>query len=127
MKKRSAITLLEIMIVITNIGLIATLVGYNMKGSLDKGRAFRSEQGIEQLESLFSLALSEGKTIKEIKKDPEKVLKELNLVSNPEKLLKDGWGKPYIIDEDSERGVRVSSSAYEAYKKQEDERKEKLK
>ena len=72
MKKR-ALTLLEIMIVIFLITLITGVVGYSMKGSLDKGKAFRTEQGKEQLHDLLLICLSEEGNADEIAKNPEKI------------------------------------------------------
>ena len=52
MKKRS-VTLLEMMIVITLIGLIASVIGYNMKGSLDRGKAFKTEESQKQIKDIL--------------------------------------------------------------------------
>ena len=43
MQKKRALTLLEIMIVIVLIGIIGSVIGVNMKGSLDAGKAFKSD------------------------------------------------------------------------------------
>ena len=59
-KRKSALTLLEIMIVIFLITLITGAIGYNMKGALDRGRAFRTEQAKEQLLNLLLICLEEG-------------------------------------------------------------------
>ena len=48
MRKKRAITLLEIMIVILLIGLIGGVVSYNLKGTLDKGKAFASKEGAKK-------------------------------------------------------------------------------
>jgi hypothetical protein len=85
------------MIVILLITLIGGVLGYNMKGSLEKGKIFRSRQAEEQLHDMLLLALAEGKTAKEIESDPEAALKDLKLAKNPGKLLKDGWGSPFEI------------------------------
>ena len=42
-KKQYALTLIEIMIVIVLIGLIGSVIGANMKGSLDEGKAFKTK------------------------------------------------------------------------------------
>lgn len=96
-RKKRALTLLEIMIVIALIATITAVVGYNMKGSLEKGKAFRTKQAQSQLEDMFQLALSEGEIAKDILDDPKRVLKRLNLAKNPEQLLKDGWGVPFEL------------------------------
>ncbi len=58
MKKR-AITLLEIMIVIFLIALIGGVVGFNMKGSMDKGKAFKTSQAISRVKEILYLVASE--------------------------------------------------------------------
>ena len=65
MKKRT-FTLLEIMIAISLSVLITGVIGYNMRGSLDRGRAFRTEQGSEQLRDMLLLCLADGNTIEEL-------------------------------------------------------------
>src|SRR4051812_19988650 len=60
MRKKRAITLLEIMIVILLIGLIGGVVSYNLKGTLDKGKAFASKEGSQKLEDILNLQLQQG-------------------------------------------------------------------
>jgi len=97
MKKKHALTLLEVMIVIFLITLITGVIGYNMKGSLDKGKAFRTEQAVSQLQDMLLLGLSEGKKMDAILSDPKAVLEELGLARDPEGLLKDGWNEKFTI------------------------------
>jgi type II secretory pathway pseudopilin PulG len=96
-KIKRYIKLLEIMIVIFLITLITGAIGYNMKGSLDKGKAFRSIQAREQIHDMLLLLLAEGKDPETLASEPLKYLKELNLAKNPEKLMKDGWGADFKI------------------------------
>lgn len=96
MKKR-ALTLLEIMIVIFLVTLITGVIGYNMKGSLDKGKAFRTEQAVEQLHDLLLICLSEKGDAEAIAKGPLKYLEELELAKNPKTLLVDGWKQDFEI------------------------------
>lgn len=96
MKKR-ALTLLEIMIVIFLITLITGTIGYSMRGTLDKGRAFRTEQAQEQLHDLLLICLAEGGDADTIAKDPAKALKGLGLAKDPDNLVKDGWKTPFKI------------------------------
>jgi general secretion pathway protein G len=96
-KQKRTLTLFEVMIVILLITLIGGVLGYNMKGSLDKGKVFRSKQAREQLHDMLLLALAEGKPASEIEANPEKVLDELKLAKNPDALLKDGWGSPFVV------------------------------
>ncbi len=89
--------MLEIMIVICLITLITGVIGYNMKGSLDKGKAFRTEQARDQLHDMLLLALSDGKRIDDILANPKEVLIKLGLARDPDNLLKDGWNQPFSI------------------------------
>ncbi len=88
---------MEIMIVIFLIGLIGGVISYNMKGSMDEGRAFKSERGIEQVGDLLRLALAKGASIKDVQERPGFYLKQSGIVKDPDKLMKDGWGQTYEI------------------------------
>ena len=61
MKKRTyALTLLEIMVVISLITIILGVLGYNMKNVLNKGKKFRTEQAIERIKSIFRYTKAEN-------------------------------------------------------------------
>jgi general secretion pathway protein G len=96
-RKKRALTLLEVMIVITLITLITGVIGVNMKGSLDKGKAFRSERAIEQLHDLLQLCLNEGWTIRSVLDNPSQAIESLGIAKNPRQLLKDGWNEDFQI------------------------------
>lgn len=95
--KKKTFTLLEILIVIFLITLITGAIGYNMKGTLDRGRAFRTEQAIAELHDLLLVCVSEGKTFDQVRQDPVGCLKSTGLAKNPEKLVRDGWDKNFEI------------------------------
>jgi hypothetical protein len=117
MKKR-ALTLLEIMIVIFLITLITGAIGYNMKGTLDRGRAFRTEQAKTQLHDLLLICMEEGVKPDELIKEPAANLKRFNLAKNSEKLVQDGWGSDFVIQyNQSKHDFKISSPAYDRYKK----------
>lgn len=116
MKKR-ALTLLEIMIVIFLITLITGTIGYSMKGTLEKGRAFRTEQGLEQLHDLLLIALADGAVPEEVAKSPETALKGLGLAKDPAKLVLDGWNERFEIKLSPARNdFSIRSLAYQRYK-----------
>lgn len=108
-KIKRTLTLLEIMIVIFLITLITGVIGYNMKGSLDKGKAFRTVQAKQQIHDMLLLALSDGEPMNKILEAPDKVLKKLGLAKDPEKLLKDGWGEPFVITALGRSDFRIRS------------------
>jgi general secretion pathway protein G len=95
--KKSCFTLLEIIIVIFLITLITGAIGYSMKGTLDKGKVFRTEQAIEQLKDLFLMCVAEGESPDKIVNDPEAVLRKYALAKNPKEIVKDGWGDKFQI------------------------------
>lgn len=116
MKKR-ALTLLEIMIVIFLITLITGTIGYSMRGTLDKGRAFRTEQAKEQLRDLLLICLAEGGDADKIAQDPVGNLKKLGLAKDPENLVKDGWKHPFKITPNGKKtDFTVYSDAFENYR-----------
>lgn len=116
MQKKHCFTLLEIMIVIFLIGIIGSIIGYNMTGTLEKGKAFKTEQAKDRLQDLLELQLAEGVAEKRILEKPEEVIKELGIVKNTKDLLKDGWGEPFsIIIQDGE--IKVTSTKLHEYNK----------
>ncbi|MGH7889895.1 MAG: hypothetical protein ACRENF_05020 [Thermodesulfobacteriota bacterium] len=127
MKKKRPITLLEIMIVILLIGLIGGVVSYNLKGTLDKGKAFASKEGSQKLQDILNLEIQDrpnAATELALDKTPDRdVVRALvvnsGLISAQQvgKFLKDGWGSYYIIR--SVRGANqivVSSNKLDEYK-----------
>ena len=115
-KKKRPMTLLEIMIVIFIIGIIGSVIGYNMRGSLEEAKAFKTEQGMKKVSEILTLQLATDTSAEEIRESPGDVLKSSGLVSNVEKLLKDGWNKPYKITVLGDE-VKVSSDAYAKFRK----------
>lgn len=98
-RRKSPITLLEIMIVIFLIALVGGVVGYNMKGSLEKGKAFRTEEAQRQIRDVLLMMASEkDKDLKTVAEDPSKYLKLSGLVKDEKKLLRDGWGNDFEIN-----------------------------
>jgi general secretion pathway protein G len=128
MRKKRAITLLEIMIVILLIGLIGGVVSYNLKGTLDKGKAFSSREGAKKLEDILNLEIHQGtKTAAEMMSNPtsdsdavKACILNSGLISKQQlvKFLKDGWNEPYIIRKvRNENQVVVSSHKLDLYRK----------
>ncbi len=118
MKKQTkrSFTLLEIMIVIFLIGLIGSVIGYNMKGSLEKGKAFRTEQAMRQIDDALSLLLAEGRTTKEdIQTDLAKSLEKTGLFKKPEEIAKDGWGTAFDVTVEQDGSIIIVSENYNQY------------
>lgn len=92
--KKRAMTLMELMVVIVIIGLVSSVVAYNVRGSLEKGRDFKTRQAMNMLEEVIALEVPSDE-IARFLESPEKVLRDTGLVKNPKKLLEDGWGTPF--------------------------------
>jgi general secretion pathway protein G len=115
-RKKRALTLLEIIIVIFLITLITGAIGYNMKGALDRGRSFRTQQAKEQLSHLLLICLEEGEDPMEVARNPAGYLKKYDLAKNPQKLVQDGWGESFQISVDrTRRNFRITSKSLNAY------------
>jgi len=120
-KTKRTFTLMEIMIVIVLIGLIASVIGMNMKGSLDAGKAFKTEQAQEKIADILSLAIAKGEvSSEEAITKADKVLKNSGLVKDPEKFLKDGWNEPFAIKANSHGEIEVTSEKLKTYKAKKD-------
>lgn len=119
MKKR-AITLIEIMIVIFLIGIIGGTLAFNMRGSMDQGRAFKTEQTIARVHNILMLeCASSDKELNQVVKEWKKVLEHSPLVKNKGKdLITDGWNKPLKVQLSPEGDdLVISSDRYETFRK----------
>lgn len=102
-RKRHPITLLEVMIVILLIGLIGGVLSYNLKGTLDRGKEFRTKEGITRLREILDLEVAGGNykvsdfTGTDGTTNVRNCIANSKLIpeSNIDNLLKDGWGEPY--------------------------------
>jgi prepilin-type N-terminal cleavage/methylation domain-containing protein len=97
-KKKRAVTLIEIMIVILLIGLISGALAFNMRGSMDKGRVFKSQQNAIRVYDILMMESAKGELdLEQIVQNKEQILNKSPLVKNGASLLKDGWGKSLEI------------------------------
>lgn len=118
-KKKKTLTLLEIILVIFLITLITGAIGYNMKGTLDRGKAFRTEQARAELHDLLLVAVSEGRSFSDVLQNKEKYIRDAGLAKNPDKLFEDGWGNKFSIalNKDKDDFVIESDALTKYYKK----------
>lgn len=115
-KNKRAITLIEIIIVITLISIIGSALAINMRGSLDKGRAFKTEQNAEKIKSILTLAMEdEGRTLAEVIADWENYVRASPFVKG-DVVLKDGWSNKFEVALSGE-DIVVTSKRYDEYKK----------
>ncbi|MFT4551654.1 MAG: general secretion pathway protein G [Chlamydiales bacterium] len=124
-KRRRFMTLIEIMIVMFLISIIAGMVTYKVKGSIDYGKAFQTHQKIVQMKQILELAA--------IQKTPAyaqrewKVIVNRSLMSSKENALHtDGWGDAFRVAvkyNETDRNkidVVISSTKFKDYIKHND-------
>ncbi|MBM3197178.1 MAG: type II secretion system protein [Chlamydiae bacterium] len=114
-KGKKGLTLIEIMIVMLILGLISGLFWYNMKGSLEEGKAFKTEQASQQIQEIFSMQIAMGVDPELVQKEPELVLKNAKMFKDPKSMLKDGWGVSYKIEVSEDEEVFVRSDKFLTY------------
>lgn len=114
MRKKYAMTLLEVMIVIFIIGIIGSVIGYNMRGSLDNGRAFKTKEGMRKLYEIVQLESNGFKDDGQLHATVKQLLEGSNLVRNVDELMKDGWGEGYQIEIEG-GDIRFYSKRYQEY------------
>ena len=117
-KKRRLITLIEIVIVMFLIAMITGVIAYNYTGTLEKGKAFKTEMGIERLTTVLNLAAAEHPSLLDnIESKWKEEITTSPLVNKPDDLIYDGWGNEYRVGIDNNGNIHVVSSKYEEYKK----------
>ncbi len=110
-RKKRAVTLIEIMIVILLIGMIGGALAFNMRGSVDKGRIFKTEQNISRVYDALMFEYAKGeRTLKQVVDDRENVMKECPFVKDGAKLLKDAWGNSLNVRVDEAADDLIVSS-----------------
>ena len=119
-KKRRFITLIEIMIVMFLIAMITGVVAYNYRGSLEEGRAFKTQQGIEKIRTILMLTAADNMVgLDQVVSEWRNYVKSSPLANNPNALIKDGWGADYSVNLEEgsnwEQEVRVHSQRYDQY------------
>ena len=114
-QRKSPLTIIEIMIVIFIISIVGGVMSHNMKGSLVKGRAFKTETASREVYDILSLELASGATMAEILADPGKVLMDSGLVKSTKKLLKDGWNNDFAILELGDNDFILYSEKWTTY------------
>ena len=116
-KQRRFMTLVEMMIVMFLIAMITGVIAYNYTGSLEEGKAFKTKTGIAKIKTILAMAAADG-DIENVKENWEQIVKRSPMVQNADELLKDGWGGDYqvnIVEENSEKDIKIVSPKYEAY------------
>ena len=115
--EKRKITLIEMMVVMFLIMLIMGVVAFNVRGSLEEGKAFKTREGIEKLSSIVELELmQEPELIDHLDENWKSLVARSSLTKNPASLVKDGWGVDYEIKVDAdEENFEFTSKRYTAY------------
>ena len=95
------------MIVICIIGLASSVIAFNLKGSLDEGKVFKTATGAEKIYEILTLQMAKGYEVEAILEDPRAALEDANLSKNVDKMLKDGWSTKFeiMMKEDGDLGL----------------------
>ena len=98
MKKRAAITLIEMIVVMLLIATITGAIAYNYRESLNQGKVFKAKEAITRIETILNLELAEhpGESA-EIQQNWQQYLAKSPLVKNPKDFFYDPWGGAYTI------------------------------
>ena len=110
--------MIEIMIVILLIGLIGGALAFNMRGSMDKGKLFKSEQNAARVYDALMMATATGDfDIDHYNNRTEIVsaLRKSSLVKDPAAILKDGWGIDLTITKNADGDLEVYSDKARAW------------
>jgi general secretion pathway protein G len=114
--KRRCITLIEIMIVMFLIALIAGVITYNYRGSLDEGKAFKTKAAMDKVETILNLSVAEDPSLMDhLSGEWQGIISASPLVKNPKDLIYDGWGSPLQVSTEG-NVITVRSQKFEDYK-----------
>ena len=124
-KKRlkTAVTLIEMIVVMLLIATITGALAYNYNASLAEGKAFKTREGISRIKTILALALAENNELNPSEVDSSwmGLVKNSPLAGKSDDLLKDGWGKPYevhCVEDNGEQIITVRSQSLDAFEKQ---------
>jgi general secretion pathway protein G len=98
-KKKRALTLIEMIVVMLLIATITGAIAYNYNESLNEGKAFKTREGISRIGTILALELAEDTALRleDLEKNWEPIVKRSPLVQNPDKFIVDGWGQHYKV------------------------------
>ncbi len=116
-RKKRKVTLIEMMIVMFLIALIIGIVSYNYAGTLEKGKAFKTQIGIEKLRTILSLHASEfPDSLNDMPSRWQDYVKQSSLVQDQKALTVDGWGTPYQVSVENNE-IKIRSEKLDDYEK----------
>ena len=122
-KVKRSITLVELLVVMALIAIISGALAYNYRESLDKGKAFKTEQLMERIRTILMLEIAQNP------QDSENIISKWNETVTKSKLIKadvnkdqkiiDAWGKEISveIDKTGKEPFIIHSAGLEQYRK----------
>lgn len=99
---------MELMVVVVIIGLVTSVIAYNVKGSLDRGRAFKTDEALDKLEDVITLDIH-ASHMQQLIDQPKLVLAETGLVKNAGQMILDGWGTQFAFTQEGPYSVKIQS------------------
>ncbi len=118
MNKKKHFTLIELMVVIALIGIIGGVLTYNLKGSLEKGKAFKTKESKQQIRNILNLAsLEDNISIEEVVANWESYIRHSPLIQHPEKIIKDAWNTTFEVSYYEDSIVLQSQNLQKYYRK----------
>lgn len=92
--KKKSLTLIEIMVVIALIGIIGSVVGVNMKKSMDKAKAFKAKMQIQKIEDCLNLYYAENNVEPSyVQAQAPQILEDSGLFKETQQILKNPYGE----------------------------------
>jgi general secretion pathway protein G len=113
--KKRFMTLVEMMIVMFLIAMITGVIAYNYTGSLDEGKAFKTQAGMEKIRTVLDLYAASHPNEDNIEGQWQTIVANSPLVKNAAELTKDGWGGEYQVSRKDGGEFEVTSAKMQAY------------
>lgn len=111
------VTLIEMMIVMFLIALIIGVLAYNYQGALEEGKAFKTKAGMEKIQTILTLSVSQNPNAADnLESNWKELIRQSPLVQNPDDLIRDGWGEDYQVSYENGK-ITVSSKRLNDYQK----------
>ncbi len=97
-RHKRSITLVEMMVVITLIGIIGGALAFNMRGSIQKGKVFQTEQKCARVYDILMMEYATGNmSLEEIISRKDSIILSAAWNRDGKKLLEDAWGNELIV------------------------------
>lgn len=109
-KRKKALTLIEMMLVIVLIGTVGGALAFNLKGAVSKGKQFKTDEMKSKIESVLNLALLDHEESYILDNWPD-ILKESPLIkfTNNKSQIKDGFREDFEISFSNDEFVATTS------------------